>query len=162
MENLSCLNRSIYIGRFNYTRAPLHGRLTPPATLARGRMQLINLKGAERKDPRFGANSDLIMPNAACVEQIALPRAVCLSAVSRSDRQYGCNLRAGGNMGTERDEMKKRKEKKRVHTQRVLFVVLLYARNKALRSTTQHRSAGQGTTPCRTAPHGAALRCWAI
>ena len=32
------------------TRAPLRGRLTPPATLARGRIQL-NVKGAERIGP---------------------------------------------------------------------------------------------------------------
>ena len=33
------------------TRAPLRGRLTPPATLAQGRFLLINMKGAERRGP---------------------------------------------------------------------------------------------------------------
>ena len=35
---------------YKYTRAPLRGRLTPPATLAQGIFQL-NVKGAERRDP---------------------------------------------------------------------------------------------------------------
>ena len=32
-------------------RAPLRGRLTPPATLAQGRMQLNHVKGAGRGGP---------------------------------------------------------------------------------------------------------------
>ena len=36
--------------------------------------------------------------------------AVCLLAVSRSDRQYGCNLRGGEHVGTERDQIKKKQK----------------------------------------------------
>ena len=53
------------------TRAPLLGRLTPPATLAQGRIQL-NAKEAERIGPCFAATSDLIKSRAACAELIAL------------------------------------------------------------------------------------------
>ena len=52
-------------------------------------------------------------------------------------------------MGTERNRMKKKQTES---TQQYVYLVLLYVRKKAQRSTTQHRSAGQGT-----APHGAAL-----
>ena len=89
------------------------------------------------------------MPRDACVELIALCCAVCLLAVSRSDWQNGCNLGGGGNTSTERDHLKKKKKTSTRH----VCLVLLYVRKKAQRSTTQHRSAGQGT-----APHGAALR----
>ena len=58
------------------TGVPLRGRLTPPATLAQGRMQLKHVKGAERRVPWFGANIELTMPRAACAELIALCCAV--------------------------------------------------------------------------------------
>ena len=58
------------------TRAPLRGRLTPPLRSRKARKNATKnidyVKGAERRGPRFGANSDLIMPRAACAEQIAL------------------------------------------------------------------------------------------
>ena len=71
------------------------GRLTPPAMLALGKAQQ-NVNGAEKKGPWFNASSDLIMPGATCAELIALCCAVRLLAVSRSDRQYGYNLRGWG------------------------------------------------------------------
>ena len=51
---------------------PLRGRRTPPATLAQGRMLLIHVKGAERRGPWFGADSDSITPSATCAELTAL------------------------------------------------------------------------------------------
>ena len=75
-----------------YTRTPLRGRLTPSATFAKGRTQ-SKMKEVERRGPSLGATSDLIMPRATCAELIALCCAVCLLSMSRSDRQYGCNLR---------------------------------------------------------------------
>ena len=75
------------------------------ARARQGRMQLKTdyVKGAEIRGPRLGANSDLIMPRAACAEQIALlcsaVLCVLLLPVLRSDRQYGGNLRGGKNRG---------------------------------------------------------------
>ena len=59
------------------------------------------VKGAERRDPLFGANSDLIMPRAACAEQIALlcSAVLCAFITTVSDREYGGNLRGGKNRG---------------------------------------------------------------
>ena len=100
-----------YLGTpYKYTTAPLHGRLTPPATLAQGRMQLKHVKGAERRGPSFVANGESIMPRAACAELIALCCAVCLLAVSHSNRQYGCNFRGGKNMVIKRDQLNKNQE----------------------------------------------------
>ena len=58
------------------------------ARYARARKNATKTCKGSRRGPWFGANSDLIMPRAACAEQIALCCAVCLLAVSRSDRQY--------------------------------------------------------------------------
>ena len=63
-----------------------------PAALAQGRIQQT-VKGVERRGQGSRASSDLIMPRATCAELIALCCVVCLLAVSRSDREYGCNLR---------------------------------------------------------------------
>ena len=44
--------KSIYlVRRVGYTKAPLRGRLTPPAALEQGRVQQKNVKGAERGGP---------------------------------------------------------------------------------------------------------------
>ena len=48
------------------------------------------------------AASDLIRPRAICAELVALCFAVCLLAMSRSDRQSICVVCGGGNMGRER------------------------------------------------------------
>ena len=62
---------------------------------ARARKNTAKCEGGTKKDPWFGAASDLIMPRANCAELIALCCAVCVLGMSRSDRQYGCNLRGG-------------------------------------------------------------------
>ena len=54
-----------------------------------------------------------------------------------------------------------KKKQKEEYTITRIPLVLLCVRKKAQRSTTQHRSAGQGTAPQRTAEDGAALCCWA-
>ena len=50
--------------------------------------------GVKIRGPWFGAASDMMTPRATGAELIALwcCAAVCLLAMSRSDRQYGCNL----------------------------------------------------------------------
>ena len=143
-----------------YTRAPPRGRLMPPATLAQGGMQLKQVKGAERRGPRFGANSEFVMPRAVCAELIALCCAVCLLAVSRSDRQCWCNLRGGRNRGTERDRLKK-KQKYEYTTRTYRYLVLRFIPVTAVcskESTTQHDTAPQRRARCGTAPHRTALR----
>ena len=58
---------------------------------------------------RFGAACDSIMPKATGTELIALCCTVRLLAMSRSDRQHGCNLRGGENMKrTERGQSMKK------------------------------------------------------
>ena len=63
-------------------------RAADAARYARARkIQLIYVKGAERRGPRFSATCDLIMPRATCAELIALSVLCCMLAMSRSDRQ---------------------------------------------------------------------------
>ena len=103
------------------------------------------------------------MARAACAEQIALCCAVCLLALSRSDRQYGCSLRGGGNRAAVRDQTCEEKGKRKVVPKNTYYTryCSIYVQKKAQRSTTQYRSVGHGTAPhgLRTAP---TLRCWAI
>ena len=102
----------------SYARAPPCGRLTPLATLGQGRMHLTHVKGGEKEEAHDlvqtanNNNNRYCHKRAACAELIAraelitlLCCAACLLAVSGSDRQYGCNLRGGKNMGTERDQI---------------------------------------------------------
>ena len=85
------------------TRAPLRGRLTPPATLVQGRIQL-SVKGEQRRGQSFGATTDLIMPTATCAELMTPCCVVCLMATSRSDKEYGCHLRKKNMKRTERED----------------------------------------------------------
>ena len=143
-------------------RAPLRGRLTPPATLAQGRTQLY-VKGAEIKKPWFRATSDLIMPRATCEELIALCFVVCLLEMPRSDRQYGCNLQKKTKKRTEREDTSTKKAKRRVRT----YIPVPGTSNdtwccvfERKHSAEQQSTAPQGrhdTAWHRTAPHGAAL-----
>ena len=71
------------------SRAPIRRRLTPP--YIRARNNTTKCQGG-RRGPWLGATSDQIMPIAACAELAALCCAVCLLAMSLSDRQYECNL----------------------------------------------------------------------
>ena len=61
------------------------------------------------------SSSDLILPRAACAELIALCCAVCLLAMTRPDRQYGCNLRENKRR-IEREDNPIMKAKRRVNT----------------------------------------------
>ena len=91
--------------------------------------------------------------------------AVCLLAMSHSDRQCRCNLRVGGKpRDRERtinfDESQKTSTKTRTYPYlvlRIMYLVLLYARKKAQRSMKQHRTAGQGAARHSMAPHDAEL-----
>ena len=86
--------------------------VTPSATLAKGRKQL-NVKGAERRGPRFGATNDLILPRATCAELVALCCAVCLLEMPRSDRQ---DTGAICEESEPREDNHVKKEKRRVRT----------------------------------------------
>ena len=130
--------------------------------VAQGRTQL-NDKVAEGRNPMFGATGALITPRAGCAALFALCCAVCVLAMSRSDRQYGCNLRKKKMSRTERGQIKEKKDEYTRTTYRYLVLhmipslVLLCVRKKAERSTAQHRIAGRGT-----APHGTARPCAAL
>ena len=89
------------------TRALSRGRLTPPATLAQGRFQLI-MKGAERGDPWISATSHLIMQRVTCAELIARSVLCCMLAMSRSDRQYSSTGVIGEKQNAQRTEMEEK------------------------------------------------------
>ena len=58
----------------------------------------------------------MIVQKATCAELVTLCCAVCLLAISRSDRQYGCNLR--NNKKHEEDQERKiNEENKKMSTQ---------------------------------------------
>ena len=80
--------------------------------------------------------------------------AVCLLAVSRSDRLYGCNWRRGKHVVTERDQMKT-KQKEEYTTPRIIPGTALCSKE----STAQHDTATQHQ---RRARHGTARRCAAL
>ena len=95
----------------------------------------------------------------SCLRSTALGCAVRLLAVSRSDRQYGCELRRRGkNRRAVKDQIYEENEEKYSRLpgtqQHVLYPVLLYVRNKAQRSTTQYCSVGHGPAPLGS--HGSA------
>ena len=128
------------------------------------------VKGAGKRGPRFfGANIELMKSRGACAELIALRCAVRLF-MSRSEGQYvmlfaGEGRGGGGGMGTESG--KSTEENTETSTQRVDkpgTCIIPGTTPTAIcqkKRTASHRAApqneGQGT-----APHCAALCCWAI
>ena len=96
-------------------------------------------KGAERRGPRFVANSDLIMPRAAFAEQIALlcSAVLCAFVTGVTLLLIGSSgvLCVGGKTGgreRSNNTCRKRKKKESNNTQQhILYPVLLYVRKKA-------------------------------
>ena len=102
-----------------FTRVPLRGRLRPLA-----RKTTTSKCEGGRKGPRFDATSGLIMPRANCAEMIALCCAVCLLAMSRSDRQYGCILRKQKKKHKDnREKTIKRRKQKEEYTRTYPYLV---------------------------------------
>ena len=121
-------------------------------------------KGTERRGPWCGANSKLMMPRAARAVLIALCCAVCLLAVSRSDRQYGCNLRGGGAWGPREINWRKSKNTGTQHVDTgtwvryfVSYQVFHFIPDTAVCS--RERTAQNDTAPHCKVRHGTARRC---
>ena len=165
----------IHCGRHYYkvytTRAPLRGRLTPPATLAQGK-EVCNknhVKGTERRRPmiwckqRFD-NAKSCLCRASC--PVVLGCAVCFCCrcyvLIGSTGVFCVGEKTGARERS--NTCKKRKRRKVAHhnnTTYVLYPVLLYVRKKA-HSAARHSTAAKGTAAHRTAPHGSARRYAAL
>ena len=157
--------RFLYI----YTRAPLRGRLTPPATLAQGKEECNkkHVKGTERRRPmiwckqRFD-NAKSCLCKASC--PVGLSCAVCFCYrcyVLIGSRGVICVGEKTGARERSNTCRKRKKNKSSTSQQHVLQPVLLYVRKKA-HSAARHSTTAKGTAAHRTAPHGSARRYAAL
>ena len=150
------------------TRDPLRGRLTPPATLAQGKIECNknHVKGTERRSPmiwckqRFD-NANNCLCRASC--PAVLSCAVCFC--------YRCYVLIGSTgvicVGEktgprERSNTCRNRKKKSSTSQHVLYCSMFERKHRAQHDTAPQRRARQRTVRLRTALHGATLRCWAI
>ena len=145
---------SPYIGIVD-TRAPLRG-WRASRLLRSHKEELDKIAKGVARTYRFGAISYLIMPRATCEELLALCHAVCLLAMSRSDRQYRCTLQRKKHEEDRQRTINQELKKTSTHVQagtgylvlRMTPGTVLCTKEKARRSTAQdgaaqHSTAGQ-------------------
>ena len=153
------------------TRAPLRGRLTPPATLAQGKEECNqkHVRGTERRRPtlwckqRFDSAKSYFC-RASC--PVVLSCAVCFC--------YRCCVLIGSTgvicmgkkQGPVKDQIhieeKRRKVAHHNNTYYTRYCPMSERKHTAQHDTAPQRRARQRTVRLRTAPHGATMRCWAI
>ena len=148
------------------TRAPLRGRLTPPATLAQGKEECNkkHVKGTERRPmiwckQRFD-NAKSCLCRASC--PVVLSCAVCFSYrcyVLIVSTWVICMGEKTGARERSNTCRKRKKKKSSTSQQHALYPGMLYVQKKAHSSAARHSTAAKGTAAHRTAPHGATLRC---
>ena len=137
-------------------------RAAHAALYTRARKNTTKCKGGRKNRPKIRCNQRLIMPRATCAELIALCCAVCLLAMSHSDRQSGCKLQEKKRRGPRGSTINEERKTTSTRTYRYQVPGTSHdtwycVQKKAHRNTAQHRTVGQGTAPHGTARHRTAL-----